>query len=107
MAEDPDGAPCFRQLVTLRAYGLECLEASGEAAAIRRRHTAYYLALAEGADAQLGGPQRRLWLDRLDRELDNLRAALAWTQAAGELELGLQLSVALTTFWAERGHARE
>jgi tetratricopeptide (TPR) repeat protein len=107
MEEDPDGAPRYRHLVTIRAYGLVCLAASGEAEVIRRRHAAHYLSLAEEAFRQLSGPAQRVWLDRLDRELDNLRAALSWARTAGEPELGLWLAVALATFWAERGHARE
>jgi hypothetical protein len=71
---------------------VECLEASGEAETIRRRHAGYYLALAEAASPQLSGSQQRLWLDRLDRELDNLRAALSWARTAGAGELGLRLA---------------
>jgi predicted ATPase/transcriptional regulator with XRE-family HTH domain len=107
MDEDPDGTPRFRQLLTIRAYALDCLEAGGEAEPIRRRLAAYYLRLAEAASPQLIGPEQRVWLDRLDRELDNLRAALAWARTAGEGEWGLRLAVALATFWAERGHAQE
>jgi non-specific serine/threonine protein kinase len=107
MDEDPDGTPRFRQLVTIRAYAGECLEASGEAEMIRGRHAGYYLALAEAASSQLRGAQQGLWLDRLDGELDNLRAALSWARTASAGELGLQLAVALAEFWEERGHARE
>jgi predicted ATPase len=107
MDEDPDGTPRFRQLLTIRAFALDCLEAGGEAAPIRRRLAAYYLRLAEAACPQLIGPEQRVWLDRLDRELDNLRATLAWARTAGEEEGGLRLAVALATFWAERGHAQE
>jgi predicted ATPase/transcriptional regulator with XRE-family HTH domain len=107
MDEDPDGAPRFRQLVTIRAYAGECLEASGEAETIRGRHAGYYLALAEAASSQLRGAQQRLWLDRLDGELDNLRAALSWARTASVGELGLRLAVALAEFWEERGHSRE
>ena len=105
--EDVDGAPCFRLLETIREYALERLEASDEAEAICRRHAAYYLGLAEEAAPQLIGPRQRIYLDRLERELDNVRAALAWARTAGDVELGLRLAVTLALFWEERGHLRE
>jgi predicted ATPase len=107
MEEDPDHVPRFRQLVMIRAYALDCLEASGEAEAIRRRHAAYFLTFVEGARPGLSGPEQRSWLARLARELDNLRAALAWAHTTGDVELGLRLADALARFWEERGHARE
>jgi predicted ATPase/DNA-binding XRE family transcriptional regulator len=105
--EGADGAPRYRLLETAREFALEQLEASGGAEAIRQRHAAYYLALAEEADPWLGGTEQRTYLDRLDRELDNLRAALAWARAAEETELGLRLAVALISLWQDRGHVRE
>jgi predicted ATPase/DNA-binding SARP family transcriptional activator/class 3 adenylate cyclase len=65
----------FRMLETLREYAAEKLAAE-EAQAVRRRHVAYYLALAEAARDELRGPQQAAWLARLDLELPNLRAAL-------------------------------
>jgi predicted ATPase/DNA-binding XRE family transcriptional regulator len=107
LEEDPDGTPRYRQLVTIRAYALECLEASGEAEAIRQLQASYYLALAEATWSPLEGPQQSVWLERLDRELDNLRAVLSWARTAGAAEVGLRLAVALAEFWAQRGHLRE
>jgi predicted ATPase len=106
--EDPDGEPRFMMLETSRDYALERLEISGEAAAVRRRHADYYLALAEAAEPQLGGPQQVTWLNRLEVEHDNLRAALAWSKATeGGAELGLRLAAAVFGFWWKRGHMLE
>lgn len=71
------------------------------------KHVGYYLALAERSVAQLRGPEGTLWLDRLEEEHDNLRAALDWTEACGHAEVGLQLAGALRPFWATRGFLHE
>ena len=75
------------------------LTASGEADAVRGRHAAHYLALAEAAAPELRGPRGAGWLGRLRRELDNVRAALAWAAAGGEAALGLRLAAALLWVW--------
>src|SRR6266699_3734280 len=77
--------PRLLMLETIREYGLEALEAHGEAAVTRRGHAAYYLALAEKAEPELGGPQQAVWLDRLEQEQENLRAALQWSLERGEV----------------------
>jgi predicted ATPase/DNA-binding XRE family transcriptional regulator len=100
-------APRYRLLETAREFALEQLEASGEAAAIRGCHAAHFLALAEEAGPRLGGAEQRARLEQLDRELDNLRAALSWARAAGDLESALRLAVALARFWEEHGYVRE
>ena len=74
--EQPDGEPRFRMLETIREYGLEQLAASEEEEATRRAHAAYYLELAEAAKPQLFGPEQVRWLESLERDHDNLRAAL-------------------------------
>jgi predicted ATPase/DNA-binding SARP family transcriptional activator len=102
-----DGTPRFRMLETIREYSLELLVAGGELAALRRRHARYYLELAEAAEPQLQGADQTTWLDRLEREHDNLRAALEWAIAGGELEIGLRLAGALGEFWWPRGHLSE
>src|SRR5262249_45324132 len=88
-------------------YALEQLEASGASDDRSRRHALYFLGLAEHAEPHLRGPDQRSWFDRLDRELDNLRLALAWAAASNELEVGLRLALALGVFCEERGHVRE
>jgi len=104
----PDGAPCFRMLETVREYARERLEQSGEAAAVRRRHAAYFLALAERAAPGLSGPAQGAWLERLEGEHDDLRAALAWAAADEQSgAAGLRLAGALGRFWEARGHFSE
>jgi len=106
--EDPDGEPRFRMLETIREYALERLEASGEAEALRRRHVEHYLALAETAEPELHRAEQLAWLQRLEQEHDNLRAALAWSQtSAASVETGLRLAGSLGPFWQMRGHQSE
>ncbi|HET6316428.1 MAG TPA: AAA family ATPase [Chloroflexota bacterium] len=76
------GAPRFRMLETVREYALAHLAETGEAARIHGLHAQYYLALTERAESELAGPRQRDWLGRLEREHDNLRAALDWCQTA-------------------------
>ncbi len=105
--EDADGAGRYRLLETVRQYGWERLEEAGEAAAAGRTHAAYYLALAEEAEPALTGPDQGRWLQRLDREYDNLRAALRRSRDGGEWEIGLRLAAALWRFWYVRGRGSE
>lgn len=105
--EEPDGEPRFRMLETIREYAVERLEASGEAAAVRRAYADWCLSLAEEAAPQLTGPQQTAWLARLAREHDNMRAALDWCIGAGETALGLALAAVLGQFWTLHGHLSE
>jgi predicted ATPase len=89
----------YRLLETIRQYALERLAASGEADARRRQHAAYYLAVAEAAQPQLRGAEGAVWLDRLEAEHDNLRAALVWALGGGDADLGGRLAVALAGSW--------
>ena len=103
--------PRLIMLETLREYGLERLAAHGEEEATREAHAAYYLRLSEEAEQSPFGAEHTLWLQRLEREHDNLRAALRWSLEQGDtghnMELALRLGGALTLFWIYHGHFSE
>jgi predicted ATPase len=94
-------------LETIREYGLEALSTSGEMETVRQAHAAYFLALAEDAAQGFKGPQQAEWLERLEREHDNLRTALQWSldpaPAGPDIEMALRLCEALVMFWDVRG----
>ena len=94
-------------LETIREYGLERLEALGEGAAVRERHAAHYLSLAEEGTAQLAGPEAPAWLDRLEREQDNLWAALEWAHRQPDGATALRMVAALWPAWDQRGQIGE
>jgi predicted ATPase/DNA-binding CsgD family transcriptional regulator len=98
--------PRYQMMETVREYGLERLEASGEIAESRRRHALFFLDLAETAEPELYGPEQVSWLDLLEGEQPNLRAALAWA-TAHDPDLALRLAGALRQFWRIRGHLAE
>jgi predicted ATPase len=97
----------FGMLETIRAYATEELEASGEGADTRNRHGAVFVGLAEEAEPHLRGMAQKRWLDRLDEEHDNLRAALRRAIDGGRAEIALRLVGALWRFWHLRGHLAE
>jgi tetratricopeptide (TPR) repeat protein len=102
------GEPRYRFLETVRQYGRDLLIESGEGDAARRRHRDWFLELAERAAPHLTGPDQAAWLDRLEAENDNLRAALDWCiEEDADAESGVRLSGALQWFWAIRGHFTE
>lgn len=100
----PDDAPRFAMLETIREYATERLREAGEDHATQHSHAAHYLALAETADAGLGGAEAPVWLARLEADHANLQAALGWALDAGVAEMGLRLAGALWRFWELRGH---
>jgi predicted ATPase/class 3 adenylate cyclase len=97
----------FTMLETIREFGREQLEATGELAAARRRHAGWFLDLAVAAGPNLTGPDQGRWLDRCDLEHANLRAALAWAVETGETGRALEAATALWRFWQQRGHLAE
>lgn len=103
----PNGEPRFSLLEMIREYGLERLTAAGELETARERHADFFLQLAETAQSQLHGPEQRQWLDRLDTEHDNLRAALRWLIDRRDSGRGSRLGAALVEFWWSRGHVSE
>jgi predicted ATPase len=99
--------PRFMMLQTIREYGLECLKESGEAETARHAHAAYYLALAEEAEPELKVAQQAVWLERLGKEHENLRAALQWLVGREEKEMALRPGGAMTRLWFVRGYLSE
>jgi predicted ATPase/DNA-binding CsgD family transcriptional regulator/transcriptional regulator with XRE-family HTH domain len=92
--EATDGASRFVMLETIREYAAELLEASGEAPAASRRHAAFYLDLAGQAETGLAGTHQASWLERLEQERGNLRAALNWSVEHNEGEMATRLGAA-------------
>jgi len=99
--------PRLLMLETIREYGLEALTASGEREVARQAHADYFLRLAEEAEPALKGPLLVVWLERLEQEHDNLRAALHWALESGRIEMALRLGIALERFWVVRGYRHE
>ena len=100
--------PRLTMLETVREYALERLEESGDGEMSRRSHACYFLRLAEEEERASRGPLQRAWLDRLEAEHDNLRAALEWSLSSrDDTEMGLQLTGALSHFWYVREYHNE
>ncbi len=102
-----DSEPRFGMLQAIREYARERQRDYGLAHELGGRHAAYYLSFAEAIEPQLKGPAQGVLLMRLEREHDNLRAALGWALEQGELELTLRLCASLWWFWFVRGHLGE
>jgi predicted ATPase/class 3 adenylate cyclase/DNA-binding CsgD family transcriptional regulator len=103
-ADLDEGEGRYRLLETIRFFARERLLESGETELIRQRHRDFFLALAERAEPELTGSNGPGWLDRLEREHDNLRVALEWCQACEAHEPFLRLVTALTLFFELRCH---
>jgi predicted ATPase/DNA-binding CsgD family transcriptional regulator len=103
--------PRLFMLEALREYGLEVLAVSGEMETAQQTHAAYYLRLSEGVEPKLDGPQQVVLLEQLEREHNNLRAAMRWSLEQGEtrhsMEMALRLGGALRWFWLVRGYFSE
>jgi predicted ATPase/DNA-binding CsgD family transcriptional regulator len=116
--DQPNGEPRLLMLQTIREFGLECLQSCGEVEAARTAHAAYYLALAEEAEPRLRGAEHASFMAHLEREQENLRAALGFLleqahmlagtqEGAIQAERALRLCVALSWFWEVHGSGRE
>jgi predicted ATPase/DNA-binding CsgD family transcriptional regulator len=105
--EGTGGEPRLFMLETIREYALERLAENGEEETVREAHANYYLALAEEAEPKLMTAEQMAWLDLLEREHNNLRAALRWSLNLAEAETALRLGGALWRFWHVRGYLSE
>ena len=106
LAESEEGDEIrYRMLEPVRQYAQEKLEEGGEAEKTKRRHARYYLTLAEEAEPWIKGREQVEWLDLLEAENDNLRAAISWSLEAGEARTAARLGGALAMYWVM--HARQ
>jgi DNA-binding CsgD family transcriptional regulator len=105
--DQDDDEPRFTMLSTICEFGLEQLAASGEEDAVRARHAAWALSLAEQAEQEQSGPAQTAWLRRLEQEHANLRRALSWFTEQRRTEEALRLAGALAHFWDVHGHWTE
>jgi predicted ATPase/class 3 adenylate cyclase/Tfp pilus assembly protein PilF len=105
----PDGLadPRFSMLQTVREFGLEQLATSSESDAVHEAHSAYFLDLAAEAEPHLTGADSVQWLDRLETDHDNVRAALDWLRGRDGLERAVRMAAAPWRFWWLRGHISE
>ncbi len=107
VADSTGGIMRYRMLETIRAFGREQLEASGELDDVARVHAHWYLKLAEQAAAHYYGPDEDEWLDRLERDHPNLRAAVIYALQVDDQPLLLQLVARLGRLWLMREYFRE
>jgi predicted ATPase/DNA-binding NarL/FixJ family response regulator len=107
LVSERDGEVRYRLLETVRQFGREKLQESGEGARVHRRHAGFFVGLAEEAESELKSHAQVGWLERLEKEHDNLRAAMRWLLEEGEIETAARLAWALRLFWYVRGHQRE
>ena len=104
---EEEGEARFSMLLTVREYGLECLQESEEDGRYQRAHALYYITLAERLEPEYFGTHSTEVLDQLELEYENLGTALAWLIELGERELALHLGATLWWFWYSRGHMSE
>jgi predicted ATPase/class 3 adenylate cyclase/Tfp pilus assembly protein PilF len=105
--EGPGGEPRFVMLETVHEFAREKLKESAEAEEIKRIHAQYFLTLAEEAYTELKGANQLQWLEKLEAEHDNMRAALSWASERKEVEVALRMGGALFEFWSMRGYHSE
>jgi predicted ATPase len=104
---EEDGAPRFGMLHIIREFALERLQLSGELEALQHAHAQHILTLVATSPIGLRAASDARWLARLEREHDNLRAALGWALGRGEVDLGLRLGIGFAPFWWARGYYGE
>lgn len=104
LLRDSDSDERYRILETVREYGLEKLQEADELSTFRLRHLEHFTALAEEAEPHLRGPEQKTWLDRLEGEHPNLRAALAKPDSG---EFALRLASAIFWYWRVRHYGTE
>jgi predicted ATPase/class 3 adenylate cyclase/Tfp pilus assembly protein PilF len=106
-SEGAGGEPRYSMLETLHEFASEKLAESGEQEMLREQHARYFLKLAGQVEPALRGPEQLAWLNRLEEEHDNFRAALQWANEQPAAEVGLRLAGPLSVFWHLRGYWQE
>jgi predicted ATPase/class 3 adenylate cyclase len=101
-----DDSKRFRMLEPLRAFAVERLE-TGDGTHARSRHARFYAELADRAYEARESAELGAWLDQLDRDQDNLHAALEWASASGHSEVALRIAIGTTVLWKQRGQGAE
>ncbi|HEX8344602.1 MAG TPA: diguanylate cyclase [Actinoplanes sp.] len=100
---DPDGEPRYRMLETIRAYAAARL-AERDATPVRDRHLGYFLGLADAAADGMAGPQQTEWVERIDRDHANLRAAAGWSLERGHPSSAGRICLGLWRYWRNGNH---
>jgi DNA-binding NarL/FixJ family response regulator len=104
---DPQHEPRYGMLETIRQFGLWKLEAHGERDDTFRALSCGHTALVDQARKEIGGPNQKPWIDRLEAERSNERAICEWAIQANEPDIVLRLSTGLWPFWVQRGNLAE
>jgi predicted ATPase/class 3 adenylate cyclase len=107
MTDDIGGESRYRLLETIRQYSRDRLLEAGDEPSVRDRHRNFFLTVAEQMEPHLHGPDQAAWFQSLDRDHDNLRAALRWSLDRGDVEASLRFGASLWHFWDTRGHVSE
>jgi predicted ATPase/DNA-binding NarL/FixJ family response regulator len=107
LAEGRGELPRYTMLETIREFGLEQLVARGEEAAVRQAHAAHFVGFGEIAEVSLAPPDLPQWLQRVEDDIANIRAALDWLRSRGRIEDALGLLTNLTRFWLQPPHVPE
>ena len=102
-----DGEVRLSMLETVREHAVSKLDSEGKLESLRARHAERFLALASAAESELTGSAHARWLDRLEHELDNIRAMLDWCLSSGRVEDALRAIAALERFWRAHAHVSE
>jgi predicted ATPase len=107
LSTEPSQPARYSMLESIRDYGIDQLAKQGEFAATQHTHATWILDMASTAEPALRESDSRQWLDRLEVELGNIRAALNWSLEKEENHIGMQLASALRRFWLARGYLVE
>ena len=104
VGKDRDDRTRYRLHEMTREFALAVLASSEQAEVYRDKHCTFYARLADAAAPHLNTPDQKQWLDRLEDDYANIRTALEWCIASGQVEQGLRIATALFRFYGQRGY---